>query len=64
MQHQGFNQDDIQDFKNPKLARESNDRFKEFSSAIIAEEHEDQIVKLKIIVETNENFTDRDLPKI
>jgi hypothetical protein len=46
------------------VARESNDRFKEFFSAIIEEEHEDRIVILKIIVLTNENFTDRDLPKV
>ena len=32
--------------------------FKEFSSAIIAEENEDRIVA------TNENFTNRDLPKV
>ena len=79
MQHQEFNRDNIQDFKNPQVAGEGNDgllnffetertktdaRFKEFFSAIIAEEHEDRIVKLKIIVETNENFTDRDLPKV
>ena len=46
------------------MARESNDRFKEFFSAIIEEEHEDRIVILKIIVLTNENFTDSDLPKV
>ena len=38
--------------------------FKEFSSAIIAEENEDQIVILKRIVATNENFTNRDLHKV
>jgi len=32
--------------------------FKKFSSAIIAEENEDRIVA------TNENFTNRDLPKV
>jgi hypothetical protein len=62
-----------QDFKNPQVAGEGNDgllkffemertktdaEFKEFSSAIIAEENEDQIVA------TNENFTNRDLPKL
>ena len=73
MQRQEFNQDDIQDFKNPQVAGEGNDGllnffetertktdagFKEFSSAIIAEENEDRIVA------TNENFTNRDLPKV
>ena len=38
--------------------------FKEFSSAIIVEENEDRIVILKRIVVTNENFTNRDLPKV
>jgi hypothetical protein len=37
--------------------------FKEFSSAIIEEENEDQIVIFKGILATNENFTDRDLPR-
>ena len=73
MQRQEFNQDDIQDFKNPQVAGKKNDGlqkyfetertktdagFKEFSSAIIAEENEDRIVA------TNENFTNRDLPKV
>jgi hypothetical protein len=73
MQRQVFNQDDIQDFKNPQVAREGNDGllkffetertktnagFKEFSSAIIAEENEDRIMA------TNENFTNSDLPKV
>ena len=73
MLRQEFNQDDIQDFKNPQVAGEGNDGllnffetertktdagFKEFSSAIIAEENEDRIVA------TNENFTNRDLPKV
>ena len=73
MQRQGFNQDDIQDFKTPQVAGEGNDGllnffemeraktdagFKEFSSAIIAEENEDRIVA------TNENFTNCDLPKV
>ena len=73
MQRQKFNQDDIQDFKNPQVAGEGNDGllnffetertktdagFKEFSSAIIAEENEDRIVA------ANENFTNRDLPKV
>ena len=79
MQRQEFNQDDIQDFKNPQVAGEGNDGllkffetertktdagFKEFSSVIIAEENEDRIVILKRIVATNENFTNRDLPKV
>ena len=73
MQRQEFNQDDIQDFKTPQVAGEGNDGllnffetertktdagFKELSSAIIAEENEDRIVV------TNENFTNRDLPKV
>jgi hypothetical protein len=73
IQRQKFNQDDIQDFKNSRVAGEGNDGllnffetertktdagFKEFSSAIIAEENEDWIVA------TNENFTNRDLPKV
>ena len=79
MQRQEFNQDDIQDFKNPQVAGEGNDGllkffetertktdagFKEFSSEIIAEENEDRILILKRIVATNENFTNRDLPKV
>ena len=59
MQRQEFNQDDIQDFKNPQVAGEKNDGlqkyfetertktdagFKEFSSAIIAEKNENRIV--------------------
>ena len=73
MQRQKFNQDDIQGFKNPQVAGEGNDgllnffetertktdaRFKEFFSAIIAEENEDRIVA------TNENFINRDLSKV
>ncbi len=72
MQRQEFNQDGIQGFKNPQVAGEDNDgllnffetertkteaAFKEFSSAIIVEGNEDRIVA------TNENFTNRDLPK-
>ena len=79
MQRQEFNQDNIQDFKNPQVAGEGNDGllnffetertktdagFKEFSSAIITEENEDRIVIFKRIVTTNENFTNRDLPKV
>ena len=79
MQRQEFNRDDIQEFKKLQVAGEGNDgllkffetertktdaRFKEFASAIIAEENEDRIVILKRIVATNENFTDRDLPKV
>jgi hypothetical protein len=59
MQREEFNQDDIQDFKNPQVAGEGNDGllkffetertktdagFKEFSSAIIAEKNENRIV--------------------
>lgn len=73
MQRQEFNRDNIQDFKNPQVAGEgnygllkffkmeltkNNAGFKEFSSAIIAEENEVRIVA------TNENFTNRDLPKV
>ncbi|MDA8560947.1 hypothetical protein N9L33_04000 [Nitrospinae bacterium] len=65
MQRQEFNQEDIQGFKNPQVGVEGNDGllkffetertktdvgFKEFSSAIIAEENEDRIVA------TNENY--------
>ena len=79
MQRQEFNQDDIQGFKNPQVAGEGNDgllkffemerkktdaEFKEFSSAIIAEENEDRIVIFKRIVATNKNFTNRGLPKV
>lgn len=79
MQRQEFNRDDIQEFKKSQVAGEGNDgllkffeteqiksdaRFKEFASAIIAEENEDRIVILKRIVATNENFADRDLPKV
>ena len=39
-------------------------RFKEFASAIIAEEIEDRLMILKRIVATNENSTDKDLSKV
>ena len=79
IQRQKFNQDDIQDFKNPQVDGEGNDGllkffetkrtktgtgFKEFSSAIIAEENEDRIVIFKRIVATNKKFTNRGLPKV
>ncbi len=79
MQRQEFNRDDIQDFKKSQVAGEGNDgllkffatertktdaKFKEFATAIIAEENEDRMVILKRIVATNENFTDKDLPKV
>lgn len=79
MQRQEFNRDDIQDFKKSLVAGEGNDgllkyfetertksdaQFKEFATAIIAEENEDRMVILKRIVATNENFTDKDLPKV
>ena len=79
MQRQEFNRDDIQEFKKSLIAGEGNDgllkffatqrtktdaKFKEFATAIIAEENEDRLVILKRIVATNENFTERDLPKV
>ena len=79
MQRQEFNRDDIQEFKKSQVAGEGNDgllkffetertktdaKFKQFASAIIAEENEDRLVILKRIVATNENFTDKDLPKV
>jgi len=79
MQRQEFNRDDIQEFKKSQVAGEGNDgllkffetertktdaKFKEFATAIIAEENEDRLVILKRIVATNENFADRDLPKV
>ena len=79
MQRQEFNRDDIQEFKKNLVAGEGNDgllkffetertktdaQFKEFVITIIAEENEDRLVILKRIVATNENFTDKDLPKV
>lgn len=79
MQRQEFNRDDIQEFKKSLVAGEGNDgllqffetektksdaQFKEFATAIIAEENEDRLVILKRIVATNENFSEKDLPKV
>ncbi|MZG29313.1 MAG: YdbL family protein [Nitrospinae bacterium] len=79
MQRQEFNRDDIQEFKKNHVVGEGNDgllkffetertktdaRFKEFATAIVAEENEDRMVILKRIVATNENFSDGDLPKV
>ena len=47
-----------------EMERTKTARFKEFASAIIAEEIEDRLMILKRIVATNENFTDKDLPKV
>jgi hypothetical protein len=73
MQHQEFNQDDIQGFKYPKVAGAGNyglveffetkwtktdTGFKEFFSAIITDANENRIVA------TKENYTDRGLSKV
>ncbi|MBT3365608.1 MAG: DUF1318 domain-containing protein [Nitrospina sp.] len=79
LQRQEFNRDDIQEFKQILVAGEGKDgflqffenertktdtQFKEFSKAIIAEENEDRLIVLQRIVATNENFTEKDLPRV
>ena len=79
MQRQEFNRDDIQGFKKTQCAGEGNDgmlkffenertlkdaKFKEFAVAILKEENEDRLTILNRIVATNENFSEKDLPKV
>ncbi|MFT4579302.1 MAG: hypothetical protein ACI8PD_002235 [Nitrospinales bacterium] len=79
MQRQEFNRDDIQDFKNTSCAGEGNDGllkyfenertlkdsdYKRFVVAILQEENEDRLTVLQRIVATNENFSEKDLPKV
>ncbi len=79
MQRQEFNHDDIQEFKRTLCAGEGNDgllkyfdnertlkdpKRKEFVVAILKEENEDRLTILQRIVATNENFSEKDLPKV
>jgi len=79
MQRQEFNRDDIREFKNTLCAGEGNDGllkyfenertlkdpdYKKFVVAILQEENEDRLTILQRIVATNENFSEKDLPKV
>ena len=79
MQRQEFNRDDIREFKNTLCAGEGNDgllkyfenertlkdsNYKKFVVAILQEENEDRLTILQRIVATNENFSEKDLPKV
>ncbi|MDC0946766.1 DUF1318 domain-containing protein [Nitrospinaceae bacterium] len=79
MQRQEFNRDDIEGFKNTLCAGEGNDGllkyfenertlkdsdYKKFVVAILQEENDDRMTILQRIVATNENFLDKDLPKV
>ena len=79
MQRQEFNRDDIQEFKNTSCAGEGNDGllkyfenertlkdsdYKKFVVAILQEENTDRLTILQRIVATNENFSEKDLPKV
>jgi hypothetical protein len=79
MQRQEFNRDDIQGFKNTLCAGEGNDGllkyfenertlqdsdYKKFVVAILQEENEDRVTILQRIVATNENFLEKNLPKV
>jgi hypothetical protein len=79
MQRQEFNRDDIREFKNTLCAGEGNDGllkyfenertlkdpdYKKFVLAILKEENEDRMTILQRIVATNENFSEKDLPKV
>ena len=79
IQRQEFNRDDIQEFKNTSCAGEGNDGllkyfenertlkdsdYKNFVVAIMQEENEDRLTILQRIVATNENFSEKDLPKV
>ena len=79
MQRQEFNRDDIQGFKNTACAGEGNDGllkyfenertlrdsyYKKFVVAILKEENDDRMTILQRIVATNENFLEKDLPKV
>ena len=79
MQRQEFNRDDIREFKSTLCTGEGNDgllkyfenertltnsNYKKFVVAILKEENEDRLTILERIVATNENFSDKDLPKV
>jgi hypothetical protein len=79
MQRQEFNRDDIRKFKKTLCAGEGNDGllkyfenertakdsdYKKFVVAILKEENEDRLTILQRIVATNENFSEKDLPKV
>ena len=79
MQRQEFNRDDIREFKSTLCVGEGNDGllkyfenertlkdsdYKKFVVAILKEENEDRLTILERIVATNENFSDKDLPKV
>ena len=79
MQRQEFNRDDIREFKSTLCVGEGNDGllkyfenkrtlkdsdYKKFVVAILKEENKDRLTILERIVATNENFSDKDLPKV
>jgi len=79
MQRQEFNRDDIREFKSTLCVGEGNDGllkyfenertlkdsdYKKFVVAILKEENKDRLTILQRIVATNENFSDKDLPKV
>jgi hypothetical protein len=79
MQRQEFNRDDIREFKSTLCVGERNDGllkyfenertlkdsdYKKFVVAMIKEENEDRLTILQRIIATNENFSDKDLPKV
>jgi hypothetical protein len=79
MQRQEFNRDDILGFQSTLCVGEGNDGrlkyfenertlkdsdYKKFVLAIIKEEYEDRLTILERIVATNENFSEKDLPKV
>jgi hypothetical protein len=79
VQRQEFNRDDIREFKSTLCAGEGNDGllkyfenertlkdsdYKKFVVAILKEENKDRLTILQRIVATNENFSDKDLPKV
>jgi hypothetical protein len=79
MQRQEFNRDDIREFKSTLCVGEGNDGllkyfenertlkdfdYKKFVVALLKEENVDRLTILERIVATNENFSDRDMPKV
>ena len=79
IQRQEFNRDDILEFKSTLCVGEGNDGrlkyfedecilkdsdYKKFVLAIFKEKNEDRLTILERIVATNENFSDKDLPKV
>lgn len=79
-QRQEFNLDDIQAFKKASCAGEGADgllaylaiqctkkkdeEFVKFAKAIIKEENKSRLIILKRIIDTNENFSRNDMPKV